>query len=193
MPGKRGPASETGEILAVSAEATGPLFLRYVDGFDDVTAIRQLPGIPNHVIWTLGHCGLTMHRVGGLLDGGGIPSAEYLDDDAEESTEAFRIRRICRGSIPEASQGAYPCLGRAVEIFQAALTRFQEAIRASSEEVLGQSVPWHDGPITMSSLIHRANFHTACHAGQIIDLRRGFSMPRVIGASNAGQNAHPHQ
>lgn len=69
MPGKRGPASQMRDVLANSAEAMGPLFLRYVDGFDDVTAIRQLSGIPNHVIWPLGHCGLTMHRGEGLLDG----------------------------------------------------------------------------------------------------------------------------
>ena len=182
MPEKCGPASTIGGILAKAVEESGPLFLRYVRGFDDVTAIGQVPGIPNHVVWTLGHCGFTMHRVGGLLDGAGVPLEEYFQDQEQASARAFQISKICRGSIPVTDPGHYPGFSRAIEIFKSSITRFSRAVAAADEETLESLRQWHDGPISMSSLIRRVCFHTATHAGQITDLRRAMGMPTVIGA-----------
>jgi hypothetical protein len=171
------------KILASSVESTGPLLLRYADGFDTVTAIRQLHGLPNHLLWILGHCGFTMQRVGGFLDGGEVPRADYrAQPEPEVGNNSFVISVIQRDSIPLECAEQYPSLPRGLEIFASAITRLATAVREVSPEQLASPVEWHEGPIELSQLIHRVCFHNACHAGQIVDLRRGLGLPRIIGA-----------
>ena len=168
-------------ILAASIESTEPLLLRYAEGFDDVTAIRQLNGLPNHLLWILGHCGFTMQRVGAFLDGGEVPPADYRYQP-EEGDAYFLIDVIRRDSVPRECAEEYPSLSRGREIFSSAISRLANAVRNTAPEQFASPVDWHEGPIELSQLIHRVCFHNACHAGQIVDLRRGLGLPRIIGS-----------
>jgi hypothetical protein len=156
-----------------------PLTLRYVGGFDGVTALGQLPGLPNHVIWTLGHCGYTAARVASHLSGQPIEPQWYSQVPSTQS-EGFEIATICRGSTPVGVAEAYPPLERATAIFREGHETFERVIRGLSGEELISEMEWHDGPIRLDALIRRIAFHTACHAGQLIDLRRGFNLPPVL-------------
>jgi len=174
-------------ILAASIESTGPLLLRYAEGFDDVTAIRQFNELPNHLLWILGHCGFTMQRVGAFLDGGEVSDADYRSSQGDsESTDNFFIDAICRDSVPLALADQYPTLVRSREIFSSALSRLANAVRNTPSEQFASPIEWHEGPIELSRLIHRVCFHNACHAGQIVDLRRGLGLPRIIGNPSQG-------
>ena len=172
-------------VLSAAVSASGPLLLRYVAGFDDVTALRQFSGQPNHLRWTLGHCGLSLHRVACMIDGGVIPLSDYAHGDQEPNRDRFLQSRVCRGSSPTSSALAYPGLNRSIEIFSCAIDRLSGAVLRVSDPDLARVLPWHDGPIRLEILIHRITFHTACHAGQIIDQRRSLGLPLVIGDARA--------
>ena len=184
MPAKNSDLPRTeAHILAASIESTEPLLLRYAEGFDDVTAIRQLIGLPNHLLWILGHCGYTMQRVGAFLDGGEVSNADYRYQQGG-GANYFAIDAICRDSVPKECAEKYPSLARGREIFSSAISRLANAVRNTSPEQFASPVEWHEGPLELSQLIHRVCFHNACHAGQIVDLRRGFGLPRIIGKSS---------
>ena len=186
MPTKNSDLPRTeAHILAASIESTEPLLLRYAEGFDDVTAIRQLNGLPNHLLWILGHCGFTMQRVGAFLDGGEVSDADYRSQPGEVDTY-FRVDAICRDSVPREYAADYPSLARGQEIFSSAISRLASAVRNTPSEQFSSPVEWHEGPIELSQLMHRVCFHNACHAGQIVDLRRGLGLPRIIGRASRG-------
>lgn len=172
-------ASSLADVLAGAV----PLTLRYVAGFDDVTALQQFSGRPNHVIWTLGHCGWTAARVASHLSSKPVSAAWYSQEPG--CNAAFQIASICRGSTPSVLPGTYPTLERALEIFRTAHGLLASVVLSLDDERFCVETEWHDGPIRLDALLSRVAFHTACHAGQIIDLRRAIGLPLVLAPSSS--------
>ena len=170
------------DTLAESILATKPLFTRFVSGFDDASRAAQTPELPNHVIWCLGHCALTMHRVAERFDDNSLPETDFIQGDASQGDEArYDTESVCFDSTPSDNPALYPTLARGVEVFEAACDRFASAVRSATDEALDSMIPWHDGEMPLWKLIMRVCFHNGAHAGQITDLRRAMGMTRVIG------------
>ena len=61
------------EALASGMRATGPFVTRFLAGFDDTNRTKQMPMLPNHAAWCMGHLALTMNRFAERFDGKGLP------------------------------------------------------------------------------------------------------------------------
>lgn len=165
---------------------SGPLLLRFVEGFDDETRVSQAPGLPNHLSWTLGHVSLTMHRCADIVNGFNqpqqLPTSDWVHGDgtagdpSRYDTESVRL-----GSVPVASGSSYPRLSRGVEIFEAAIERLASEAGGAKPEMLLREVQWGESHLPVGSLVQRVALHNGTHAGQLTDLRRALRMSRVIG------------
>lgn len=172
------------ETLARMIETSIPLATRYFKGFDDANRAAQLPGMPNHFAWTLGHCALTMHRLAEAIDGRPLPESAFAAGveraDGSPPTR-FGTEGVAFNSTPAPDPDAYPTAARCTEIFEAACRRFAAAARAATDEQLDTPHPWGSAQIPMIDLIIRVGLHNAMHTGQLVDLRRGLGLGRVIG------------
>ena len=168
------------ETLARAVESSRELFVRFLAGFDEVNRTRQVPNLPNHAVWTLGHLALTMHRAAEKIDGQSLPENGFRVGEA--STDFFDTESICFDSIPTDDPSRYPSLQRASAIFDAACARLAEAARSSSDATLDQELKWGSIGVSVKAadLIIRNVFHNGTHAGQLVDLRRALSLPSVI-------------
>jgi hypothetical protein len=155
------------DVLADAILATEPLVTRYLDGFDERNAAAQLPNLPNHPAWCVGHLALSMHRAAEKISG--------RPADPGWPTEPFAM-----GSKPTASPRDYPPLPELVGRFRRALAVLAEAVRAAGDGGLARTVAWGPTTISVRDLALRMVFHNGTHAGQIVDLRRGLGMPQVI-------------
>lgn len=172
------------ETLARMIETSIPLSTRYFAGFTDENRAAQLPGLPNHFAWTLGHCALTMHRTAERLDGRPLPEADFQvgvqHADGSPPTR-FGTEGVAFNSVPAADAGAYPTVARCTEVFETACARLAAAVRSASDDRLDRPEPWGKAQLPMADLIVRVTLHNAMHTGQLVDLRRGLGLPRVIG------------
>ncbi|MCH8804489.1 MAG: DinB family protein [Planctomycetes bacterium] len=169
------------ETIAEAVLAAKLLFIRYLEGFTDETGTRQMPNLPNHAVWCLGHCALTMHRAAELIDGKPPSEADFVRGDGSGSdARRFDTESICFDSIPKDDPARYPPLARSIEVFEAACDRLAAAMRESEAAALERVVPWGSGELSLRKLVHRVSFHNAMHAGQITDLRRALGFGRVI-------------
>ena len=169
------------EMLSEYILSTKPFFLRFVNGFDDSTRTVQAENLPNHVAWCLGHCALTMNRAGERFDGNSLPESDFvMGDGTKGERDRFDTETVCFDSTPQADPENYPTLERATVIFEAACDRFAQAVRNTSDAKLDEMIPFHGSELPFYTLIMRVCFHNGSHAGQIMDLRRALSMPRVI-------------
>lgn len=172
------------ETLARMIETSVPLATRYFAGFDDHNRAVQAPGLPNHFAWTLGHCALTMHRMAERMDGGALPEADF-QAGAERAEGApptrFGTEGVSFNSMPIGDAGAYPLAARCVEIFEGACARLASAVRCASEERLDAMEAWGASELPMVDLVVRVTLHNAMHTGQLVDLRRGLGLGRVLG------------
>jgi hypothetical protein len=89
-------------LLADAIGSTEELLIRFLEGFDETNATAQLPGLPNHAAWTLGHLALTMHRASEQIAEATFP--------LEWDPEPFAF-----GSSPSADRDDYPSLVEMVE------------------------------------------------------------------------------
>jgi hypothetical protein len=157
---------------------------RYLAGFDDTNHTRQLPGLPNHVAWNLGHCALTMHRVAERLDGRSLPERDFVTGgrkDGGGDAQRFSVESVAFGSTPSASGREYPTMTRCREIYESACDRLSEAVRLAPESKLDEMTPWGAGqtmPLYLLAL--RMMFHNGDHLGQIVDLRRGLGFTSIF-------------
>lgn len=171
-------AAMLGQVISCSEG----LMLRLMAGFDDRMAVAQPPGLPNHLIWTLGHCAHTMSRLASMFDGAELPASDFAESaGSQENRAQFDITSICRESTPEDNADRYPTLIRSQEIYAAACHRLANAVAQLDERELNKTVQWHDGPISKVDLIARVCFHNGAHSGQILDLRRALKLPHAIG------------
>ena len=169
------------QTIAEAVLAAKPLFIRYLEGFNDETGTRQASNLPNHAVWCLGHCALTMHRAAELIDGHPSPETDFVRGDGDGGdARRFDTETICFDSIPKDDPARYPSLARSIEVFEAACDRLAEAVGESEAAVLERVVPWGSGELPLRMLVHRVTFHNAMHGGQITDLRRALGFGRVI-------------
>lgn len=172
--------------LEAMVRASGPLFTRFLDGFDDQTRVAQAPALPNHVSWTIGHVSLIMHRAADLVRGftgpQNLPTSDWVHGDGTAGDPGrYDTESVCYGSTPSPVASKYPRLARAVEIFNAAIDRLASDTAGASPASLVREIAWGNRPIIAAMLVHRVVFHTATHAGQITDLRRSLGLGPVIG------------
>lgn len=173
-----------GEFLAEAVLTNKILVARYLAGFNDVTAVRQTPDLPNHVAWSLGHMSLTMLRVAEKIDGQpAFPPDQFIKGDGTRGSKdrgVFDIESVAFGSKPEERHDRFPNLNRAIEIFNAACDRLATAVRSAPDAKLEESVQWGTGPQTLWQLVVRMIFHNGFHTGQIADLRRALGFKSVF-------------
>lgn len=156
--------------LAEAVSETGDFFLRYVKGFDDGNATAQTPGLPNHLVWTLGHLALYMHRASELIT--------QTEVELGWDPEPFAF-----GSATSDDPSAYPDLATMLRRFNSAVDALTTAVGGLPAGGLDRQIQW-GGPgatISVRDLVLRMVFHNGTHCGQIIDLRRGLGLGRVLG------------
>ncbi len=168
------------DAIAEGVLATKSLLGRYLLDFDDSSGVTQAPGLPNHVIWTLGHLAFTMHRMSEHLDGKPVPTDSFTPGMVG-SSRAFAIERVRFGSTPVSDASLYPPLSRAIEVYEQACDRVARGARSANDATLAKHVPWGGGTTPVFLLAQRMIFHNGTHAGQISDLRRVLKMAPVIG------------
>lgn len=171
------------DVIAHGVEMTKGLAARYFVGFDESNRTRQAPGLPNHFAWNLGHLGLTMHRIAGMLDGKAIPEADFLTGGHASgggNAERFAVESVAFGSAPVDAPGEYPSIARCVAVFNNAVDRLAAALRGASDTDLERTVPWGAGESTLWELGLRMVFHNGDHVGEIADLRRALGFKRVM-------------
>ena len=168
--------------LAHTVAYTEGLFTRFLVGFDEDSRVAQAPGLPNHAIWLLGHCGFSMNRVAAEFDGGSVPESFYVEGDGTGGDrERFDISSIRIGSRPVANPSMYPTLEQGRSCLKAAIDRLSAAAGNQTSEWLDQELDMHGTRLTRGEQVIRLCFHNGYHAGQLGDLRRALGMPRVIG------------
>ncbi|MFW5653068.1 MAG: DinB family protein [Planctomycetota bacterium] len=171
------------KLLAHAIENSRDLMFRFLDGFKDENRTKQAPSLPNHVVWNLGHCALTMHKVAELyLDKLPPPDDHFFEGDGISGDRTrFDVRSVAWGSVPADNPEIYPTLDRAREIFDHAVGHLAGALRHASDSKLQQTVTWgHDIKMPLFALVHRMAFHNGTHTGQIVDLRRALNLGQVI-------------
>ena len=178
--------SARAEVLAAAVLETKMLLGRYLAGFNDVTHVRQVPDLPNHVAWALGHCALTMHTVAAKFDGKPTPRDDFVTGDGTQGSRdrgVFDTEAVAFGSRPEERHDRYPRLDRCVQIYNSAADRLAAAIRQADEATLDKPVPWGatGASIPLWALAVRMVFHNGFHTGQIADLRRALGFKSIFG------------
>lgn len=169
------------QMLAEFILATKPLFTRFLEGFDDSTRTAQATNLPNHVVWNLGHCALTMNRCAERFDSKPLPDSDFVTNDPSRGDENhFDTETVCFDSKPIADPAIYPTMSRAQEIFEDACDRFAQAVSNTDDAKLDETIPFHGSEMPLTKLIMRVCLHNSAHAGQIIDLRRALNMNQVI-------------
>jgi len=176
------------DMLAESVLSTKTLLARYLAGFDESTATRQAPSLPNHVAWSLGHCALTMHRVAHMfaaepVSAAQIPESDFITGDGTRGdADRFDTESVSFGSKPVDDPRLYPTLARSAQIYDAACDRLAAAIRATDESQLDRKVKWGASGLEtpLWSLAMRMVFHNGMHTGQIADLRRGLGFKSIF-------------
>lgn len=176
--------STRGHLLAEIIITNKALVARYLQGFNEVTHVRQTPDLPNHVAWNLGHLALTMHRVAEKIDGKPVPTKDFIKGDGFSGSRdkgIFDTEAVGYGSKPEDRHDRYPSLVRCTEIFNAACDRLAEAARNCPDAKLDEQHPWGTGmTLPLWALVARMCFHNGFHTGQIADLRRALAFKSVF-------------
>lgn len=176
------------DLLAEGVLNTRVLASRYLVGFDESHRTKQAPGLPNHVVWNLGHLALTMHRAADRLDGlegsGPVPAADFIEGGTKSGggdATRFASESVAFGSVPVDAPAEYPSLARAIEIFGNACERLARSCRALSDEALQLQAPWGmNQTMPRFQLAMRMAFHNGFHVGQIADLRRAFGFKSIF-------------
>jgi len=173
---------ERAAALADAMRATKPFVTRFLTGFDDSNRTKQMPTLPNHAAWCMGHLALTMNRFAERFDGKPLPDSDYLTGDGTAgNAERFDTESVCIGSRPVDNPAIYPTLARSQKVFEDAVDRIGAALESMSQAQLDEEQPWGKGTFKVSDLAARIIFHNGTHAGQLADLRRAMGMPGVIG------------
>ncbi len=169
------------QTLAELVRSTNGFLTRFLAGFDDTNRTHQPTNLPNHVIWNLGHCAMTMHRVATRFDGKPLPESDFVQGDGTHGTgQLFDTTTVGFGSQPSDSPELYPLLDRGRAIFERACDRLATCIEIAPDSKLDEPQDWHGGPIPLWLLVMRVCFHNGTHAGQITDLRRALKLDAVI-------------
>lgn len=167
------------ELVRTSTAFVG----RFVNGFDESTALHQAPGLPNHVCWCLGHLALTMQRVVEKINDQPPPASDFVLPPQADGAHGSRARgvfdaeSVAFGSHPGLDASQYPTLERALTIFRAAVDRLAATVQALPDDGLDREVAWGVLGLKMpvSALVARMLLHNGFHTGQIADTRRALN------------------
>ena len=169
------------QMLADGILATVPLVTRFLAGITEDNRTTQVPNLPNHVAWTLGHLALYLNRTAERLDRTPLSESDFITCDGAAGTqERFDTESSCFGSTPVDNPDIYPTLARATQIFESACNHLAAAAKQASDATLDQEIKWGSAQITLAALTQRMIFHNGLHAGQLTDLRRALSLESVI-------------
>ncbi|MGH7131864.1 MAG: DinB family protein [Phycisphaerales bacterium] len=173
-----------GEFLSEAVLSSKHLVVRYLVGFNDVTAVRQTPDLPNHLAWSLGHLAHTMGRVAEKLDGKpAFPAEFFVTGDGTRGSKdkgVFDTESVCFNSKPEERHDRFPSLNRATEIFGTAVDRLAAAVKAAPDAKFDEAVQWGQAQTTIGMLVVRMVFHNGFHTGEIADLRRALGFRPIM-------------
>jgi len=182
-------AQPSPHTLAQMIRASAPLLLRFLRDFDESNRALQLPGLPNHPIWILGHTAFTMARFGHLVGGPAPNEKDFAPEDgsdgARDSSIRFRINDVMKDSQPVDDPNFYPSLARGQEIFARAAEGLACVLESLPAERLTQSILWNGDPQPIDAMAIRLCFHNGMHAGQLTDLRRASGFAHVLPTSLA--------
>ena len=154
--------------IARAVGATESLLIRFMAGFDDQNRTTLCPGLPNHPIWILGHCALTMHRLAEMIDGEEIPSNDFVYGDGfKGGPDRFDAESVGKDSIPADDHRMYPTLERGIEVYSAACNRLSAAVASADSEKMMDTIQWHGSSVPLIDLVFRVCFHNGCHGGAI--------------------------
>lgn len=168
--------------LARIVRATVPLFTRFLADFDAPgRSTAQAAHLPNHAVWSLGHCALTMAKLTGMIDGSPLPQADWRAPGTPGDAMRFDPETVSFGSVPVGEASVYPGLGRARAIYEGAGERLALAVELATADVLLRRQRWGAAEYPLADLVPRVVFHNGTHVGQLIDLRRALGMPRLLG------------
>ncbi|HZW05860.1 MAG TPA: DinB family protein [Phycisphaerales bacterium] len=173
------------ELLADITLLNKQLLGRYLVGFNDVTAVRQTPDLPNHLAWALGHTALTMHRVAASIEGtgAGLPPSDFVNGGGFAGSRdrgVIDADAVAFGSKPEDRHDKYPTLARCTEIFNNACDRLAAAVRECDDARLEQRLTYGSMELPIWALVARMTFHNGFHTGQIADLRRALGFRSIF-------------
>jgi hypothetical protein len=168
------------ETLARSVELAAEAFDRWLPGFDDTNRTRQADGLPNHLVWSIGHCALYINRVAGHLDGAPLPPSDFAEGE-RGSADAFAAESVSYSSRPQDDPSNYPTIDRSLEIYRGACERLASVLRETPDERLDDEVDWGSGRISVQDLVLRICMHSGTHVGQLIDLRRALGLGSIFG------------
>lgn len=181
------------DLLAESILSTKVLLGRYLAGFTDVTHVRTVPGLPNHVAWSLGHLSITMYRAGALMkaaaqpgapaDPAPFPAGTFVTGDGTRGSRdkgCFDTEAVSFGSSPEERHDRYPTLTRCTEIYNGACDDLAKIVRALPDAAFDTPVRWGQAETPVWALCTRMVFHNGFHTGQIADLRRALGLKSVF-------------
>jgi hypothetical protein len=170
------------ELLAEMVMQSRDLLKRYLRGFDDSNCVKQAPGLPNHVAWTLGHLAINLHRTAERFDNLPIPAGDFVTRDGRGGDrEHFDTESVSFGSKPLNDPALYPTFPRCIAIFDAAIDRMANALRGASDAQLDSLTQWGKMEVPLYTMAGRMVFHNGTHTGQIADLRRALGMGSVLG------------
>jgi hypothetical protein len=178
--------STRGELLADVVLLNKQMLGRYLVGFNDVTAVRQTPDLPNHLAWTLGHLALTMHKVAAAVEGNPstpLPAKDFVNGGGFAGSRdrgVIDADAVGFGSKPEERHDRYPTLARCTEIFNNACDRLAAAVRGCDDGSLEKLMPWGNGEMPVWAIVARMTFHNGFHTGQIADLRRALGFKSIF-------------
>ena len=170
---------KTQDALAEAAIACKAALTRFLPGFTEANATAQAEHLPNHVLWTLGHVSLYLHTAAARLDGRPTPESDFGPDAGRRSR--YVADSIGFGSRPSPDVDGYPTLARGVQIYEAACDRLASAVRRANDTALDQQVDWVGTQVPLGLLVFRVLFHAGVHTGQLLDLRRGLGLGKVLG------------
>ena len=174
--------SERAQAIAGMLRATKPFVTRFLAGFDETNWTKQMPTLPNHASWCMGHLALTMNRFAERFDGKGLPESDYTKGDGTAgNAERFDTESVSVGSKPVDNPAIYPTMARSQQVFEDAVDRLGAALESLSDAQLDEVQPWGKGEFRVADLAARVTFHNGMHAGQLADLRRAMGLPGVIG------------
>lgn len=175
------------EQVARAIEDLPKLVDRFLPGFDESNRAAQAPGLPNHLVWSLGHLAMYHHRAAEQIAGlepGTLPESDFVTGDgAAGDASRFDTESVCFASTPAPDARRYPSLSRGLEIHTASASSLAGAVRSLDDVTCARPITWGAAAVPTSALVlaTRMIHHTGTHVGQILDLRRALGLPRLIG------------
>lgn len=131
---------------------------------DKVTT--QVPGVPNHFVWTIGHLAMSYHFFASTL---GVS----LSPCPESWNKLFGM-----GAQPTGDASVYPTLAEVIAAYDKAHSEYHAALSKLTDEQLAEK-PVNDGGGFVSSkgnAVMACVFHLGWHLGQLTLLRKGLGL-----------------